>query len=325
MIHTVELYKDIEDELYEKIKCTYGANNKGVINLNKHIKTEGIKVVVIKVFSGIAYGSRIKIFVDAVKLLNRSKIAVDDRSIIEDIVKETLFQLFSIRVDDIFIMRIDYRYDAIIEDAKTRNVLLNLFNKSQDKCCHMKKVDTFRKENGKKISNKNSSFRCANKSRSINIYDKEIERGVKQKMIMEYEMNVLRFESQIRRNHIKYICKKLNIEATLENFMTIDMYNRFMIKIRDNVIHTGDYYNKYHACKIINASNFSDKSKKEIIEFISLVANKRTLSAAKEEYSYYKFKKILEQLKILNVNPITIIKSSGITFIENPMRNIIMD
>ena len=144
MIHTVELYKDIEDELYEKIKFTYGANNKGVINLNKHIKTEGIKVEVIKVFSGIAYGSRIKIFVDAVKLLNRSKIAVDDRSIIEDIVKETLFQLFSIRVDDIFIMRIDYRYDAIIEDAKTRNVLLNLFNKSQDKCCHMKKVDTFR-------------------------------------------------------------------------------------------------------------------------------------------------------------------------------------
>lgn len=139
MIHTVELYKDIEDELYEKIKFTYGANNKGVINLNKHIKTEGIKVEVIKVFSGIAYGSRIKIFVDAVKLLNRSKIAVDDRSIIEDIVKETLFQLFSIRVDDIFIMRIDYRYDAIIEDAKTRNVLLNLFNKSQDKCCHMKK------------------------------------------------------------------------------------------------------------------------------------------------------------------------------------------
>src|SRR5574344_1723718 len=105
MIHTVELYKDIEDELYEKIKFTYGANNKGVINLNKHIKTEGIKVEVIKVFSGIAYGSRIKIFVDAVKLLNRSKIAVDDRSIIEDIVKETLFQLFSIRVDDIFIMR----------------------------------------------------------------------------------------------------------------------------------------------------------------------------------------------------------------------------
>lgn len=325
MIHTVELYKEIEDELYERIKCTYGANKNGFIDLREKILNEGINVTVLKAFNGISYTARIKVFVDAVRLFRRSIITVDDRIMIENIVKETLFQLFSIRVDDMSIMRIDYRYDAVIEDTKTREILFEMFNKSQDKCCHMKKVDTFKKESGKIVSNKSSSLRFENKSRCFTVYDKESERGVKHEVIMDYEKNVMRFESQIKRYHIKYLCRKNNMEATLENFMTVDMYNNFMIKVKNNVLHPGDYYNKYHACKIINASEFSDKSKKEMIEFITLVANKRTLSAAKEKYSYYKFKKILEQLEILKVNPVTIVKNVGITFIENPLHNILIE
>ena len=170
MIHTVELYKDIEEELYEKIKCTYGANKNGFINFNDKIKCEGINVTVFKMSRGIFYSARIKVFVDAVKLLNRSEITVDDRIIIEDKVKKVLFQLLSIRVDEMFIMRIDYRYDAVIKDEKIREVLFQMFNKSQDKCCYMEKIDIFRIEKGKKISNKSSSFRCANRSRSVNIY-----------------------------------------------------------------------------------------------------------------------------------------------------------
>ncbi|WP_148347430.1 hypothetical protein [Clostridium butyricum] len=325
MIHTVELYKEIEDELYEKIKCTYGANKNGFIDLHEKILHEGINVTVLKAFNGISYTARIKVFVDAVKLFRRSIITVDDRTIIENVVKETLFQLFSIRVDHMNIMRIDYRYDAVIEDTKTRETLFEMFNKSQDKCCHMKKVDTFRKENGKLVNNKSSSLRFENSSRCVTVYDKEIERGVKQEVIMDYEKNVMRFESQIKRYHIKYLCKKNNIRDTLENFMTVDMYNHFMIKVKNNVLHPGDYYNKYHACKIINASKFSEKSKNTMIEFITLVANKRTLSAAKERYSNYKFKKILEQLEILNVNQVTIVENVGITFIENPLHNMLIE
>ena len=133
---------------------------------------------------------------------------------------------------------------------------------------------------------------------------------------MDYEKNVMRFESQVKMHHIRYLCNNQNIEPTLQNFMTINMYNKFMIKVKDKVLHPADDYNKYHACKIINASDFSDKSKKEMIEFITLVANKRTLSAAKEKYSYNKFKKILDNLAIVNVNPVTIAKNLGITFIE---------
>lgn len=66
MIHTVELYKEIDDELYEKIKCTYDANKNGFIDSHGKILKEGINVTVLKAFNGISYTARIKVFVDVV-------------------------------------------------------------------------------------------------------------------------------------------------------------------------------------------------------------------------------------------------------------------
>lgn len=59
-------------------------------------------------------------------------------------------------------------------------------------------------------------------------------------------------------------------------------------------------------------------------EFMLTVANKRSLDAAKNKYKN-KYRKILKNLKELNINPVLIPKNTLITHIENPIKNILLE
>ena len=115
-----------------------------------------------------------------------------------------------------------------------------------------------------------------------------------------------------------------NLDDSLETYFSNSLYNVFMHKIIIKTIGISDYYNEYHARNIINSSNLKEKEKEELKEFIKVINGNNKFSDGKERYSSYKYKKFIEQLDNLNINPIVIPKNAGYSKIENPIRDILL-
>lgn len=115
-----------------------------------------------------------------------------------------------------------------------------------------------------------------------------------------------------------------NIQPKLTEYFTKEMYNKYMTEIVGKTIFYGDYYNKYHAFKKIDASSYDEKEKLHLKSFLDRVAKSRQLSVVKEELSYYMYKKVLKMLFDLNINPVLIPKNHLITHVTNPINNMLI-
>ena len=215
--------------------------------------------------------------------------------------------------------RIDYRYDMVVENLEVRKVLFNIYNKYFNKAAYMKKVDIRKKY---KTSNADVSIRYKNGSKALNIYDKEEERRARNQPVMKYERAVIRFEGQVNTSRINYLNRKYGLKSKLKDYFTEDMYNICMKDSIIKVIYMGNYYNKYHAFKIIDNSDNTSKEKENMKGFLLAVANMRSLEKGKKEYKN-RYRKILKNLEKLNINPILIPKNYLITYISNPINNML--
>lgn len=306
MVHTGEFFVDLNiEEDMDFIK---------VLEELKVIKDKGIIIMLKKVPMKFGYKTRLYIFVDFIKLLDRANINPND---IDEILEKINILIKSLlnRNFELILNRIDYRYDAVIISEKARKIILEkLLSKSQDKSSYMKKIDKY-----------NSTIRYFSKSKSDNIYDKELERRAKGEEVKEYEKGVIRFEAQVKCGHLKYKSKIKNnpVERELIEYLTWDKYKEYMDKMIIKVVGKGDFYNLYHATKIINKSIISDKDKLELVEFLKFTSQKRSLSKTYEEYGRYKYNKYIKILEDLNINPIIIPEKEKVTYIPNPLRELI--
>ena len=114
------------------------------------------------------------------------------------------------------------------------------------------------------------------------------------------------------------------IEDNLKEYLTKDKYDEYMTKMVVAIIHFGDYYTFKRAETIINKSIYNSKYKEDIKNFLRIVAKKRSLQAAKDSIYYKKYKRILEQLEMLNINPVPIPKNDSPSYIANPIKNILL-
>lgn len=321
MVHTIEFFSDLKPEELNYIINKFNITNKNYINFSQCHSVDGVNIEIKRIKTHIGKGWRLYVFADVIKLLGRAVIGEGDREEVLECIRAIVYDVFSY-IPNLKLYRIDFRFDVVITDEKKRSLLIKLYNKCDDKKAYMEKVAVFNKKI--KRTNKYSSLRYKNNSKSLNIYDKVVERAAKNKNVMDYEKNVLRFEAQVKRKHILYMKKQYNIEDNLETYFTAALYNVFMSKIVVTAIENSDYYNTYYAEKIINSSDLKQKEKEELTKFLKDINGNNKLQNGKKLYSSYKYNKCLKQLKELNINPITIPKNAGFTMIENPIKDILI-
>lgn len=315
MVHTISFNVSLSRHELNIITNKFNITSKCYEDLTRFISYEGITLSYKKNDES---GPKIFLHIDCIELLGKSHITIDDFEFIEGVINDIRIELFLYN-KEFKLSRIDYRYDIVIKNLEVRKVLFNIYNKYFNKAAYMKKVDIRKKY---KTSNADASIRYKNGSKALNIYDKEKERKDRNEPIKDYERDVIRFESQVNSSRIKYLNKKYGLKSKLKDYFTEDMYNICMEDSIIKVIYKGNYYNKYHAFKIIDNSDNTAKEKENMKGFLLAVANMRSLEKAKNEYKN-RYRKILKNLEKLNINPVLIPKNYLITYIDNPINNML--
>lgn len=308
MVHTGEFFIDLNiEEDMEFIKVLEE------LEVIRH-EEDSIIMMLKKVPMKFGYRTRLYIFVDFIKLLHKANINPND---IDEILEKINVVVKAIlnRNFELILNRIDYRYDVVVVSERARKIILEkLLSKCEDKASYMIKKDTYK-----------TNVRYFAKSKSNNIYDKELERNDKGKEVKEYEKCVVRFEAQVKCGHLRYKSKVKNnpVLRELETYFTFEKYREYMEKMIIKVVGKGDFYNLYHATKIINKSTLPEKNKLELVEFLKFTSQKRSLTKTYEKYGRYKYTKYIKILEDLNINPIVIPEKEKVTHIPNPLRELI--
>ncbi|ELC8349346.1 hypothetical protein QYB82_000138 [Clostridium perfringens] len=308
MIHTGEFFiiLNINDE----------EDKKTIEMLNKiKVYSKGaFRIVCRKTKIGKYEVSRLHVYVDFIELLGKTDIVEGDVVDIIFRIRQAVECLICNNEFDLILSRLDYRYDVLIPDRNERELIIKLLKKSMASVNYMKKVRKYR-----------DTVRYFSKSRSDNIYDKEIERLAKKKKIKPYEKDILRFEAQVKNEHIKYKNKKFKIDRSFEEYFTMKLYKFYMEKMLISVVGKGDFYSLREAEKIIAKSNIKDKEKNELREFLVYTSRKRNLSKTKKKYGRYKFSKNTNILRELGINSIIIPEKWRVKKINNPLKELIKE
>lgn len=248
--------------------------------------------------------------VDFIELLGKTDIRENDLQDAVNKIEDYLLRFIKSN-GTLQLIRIDYRFDAYIHNETERALLLKLYKKCSNKTNYMKK------------RNYKTSIVYSSKSRRDNIYDKESQLLDTCKEAKEYEKGVLRFEAQILPRHIYYQLKSNHIERSLASYFTQDMYVQYMEKMIISVLFRGDYYNEYHAKKLLMKSkHFKEREKEEALAFMILISKFRNISKAIESFGKYKANKYIKKLQAEDINPIIIPKNEIVTQMENPLKKL---
>ena len=197
-----------------------------------------------------------------------------------------------------------------------------------------------------------NSFYLQSKSVTINYYRKYSQQSEKHPNYANRgaSFNVIRFEVQCMYPKLYAILKKhnpQNIDSLHDSDESLDMYDDFIatgflpptlkpdfilsdaisLEILENyiykIIRKGDYFTFEGAIDIIKSYNFRLDKEKRLIYALEVISDARGIAAAKEKLPYVElddFKRSLNDLDEILVNPVTIPRKWGIKHIANPFR-----
>ncbi|PIC94620.1 hypothetical protein CSV69_15765 [Sporosarcina sp. P26b] len=244
--------------------------------------------------------------VDVPKMLNKGDITASDFLIVELKLKEIIDTLYG--DDNLYyhhrLTRIDYRYDAVVEDQTIRQVYIDLFKKSyRKKARRLKEMGRINlqgefEEYGTGLEHVNGSVETA-------IYDKMSERIEKKKPIKDYERDVLRFEVRLKKDFLAYQKREYDAERKLETYFTNDKYKKMMEKFILETYLVSDFHKYSQALEKIEKSHYSIRRKKSIENFLGIVT-RGDLSSPQKSMSPATFKNRLTECNELGFHPITI-------------------
>ena len=217
-------------------------------------------------------------------------------------------------LDDMVVSRIDYCYNIRIEDDSTRKLLFQLLQK-----CPTKALYTMRGVNyATSIYSKSKS-----KSKGVNVYDKTSERiakylttGSSSDLPQAYEQDMIRAELQIKANNLKYMAHR-GVRRSAKNWIHLGMEYYYLDKLY-GMFPKGNFYTFTHAEKIIDSSTYKKKMKERLKGFIRIIADK-DMDTARAQISYNTYRRYLDMLSAIGVNPITIQEDCGISYIQSPL------
>lgn len=195
--------------------------------------------------------------------------------------------------------RIDYKYDFYTIHKK-------LYLKLLGKTAPNKFLE----------QSKKSNTYYKSKSYNINLYDKLEEREAKDENIYIQDLDkLLRLEVQIQRDKINYNYNHDGLIPVLLNYWNTADYTYYLNTSLKGIIYNGNYYNLYHAKKILQRKYKSSMVNK-LIEFQKYISM-NDIKAAKNKYPKTTFNNYIKLLEEAGVNPIPIPKGEGITYLKN--------
>lgn len=304
MVHTGQFYSSLTKENINYLREKFGSE----VEFACDTLDELFPACSTSVF--FQYTWKLFVIVDFVKLLHKSDITEADLPAIETYL-DRYSQHFNLVYEDLTLIRLDYRFDAKVEDVRVRELLLNLYQKCIYKSNHKKKIMY------------DNSINFENNSIKIISYDKKEERISNHMKIESFEDNIMRFEVKLLNAHLNSNKHKKHVAKSLSSYFNDELYKQYIRTNLSPFFYTGDYYKISQAETIINNSIIKEKDKVFLREFI-IIVSKNGVSYTKRKYSSYKFKKAISTLNSLGINPILIPKnSSKINYITNPLSTIL--
>ncbi|PFR07572.1 hypothetical protein COK10_19875 [Bacillus anthracis] len=329
MIHTANFYVTLSQEEIYELERKFNTTINLLLNSAEQL------------FNGVTIFSKKKketnmffiyAIIDFIKFLNK-----EDGVIIEDDYEETnkkithLEKVLFNSSKKFILLRIDYRFDAVIKNREHREFLLSLYEKLSEKHKFQKKCNIDTNTN---IKYKTSMY-FNSKSINVIVYDKERQKQDKHEKIEKYEYNVLRFEVRLQNKHLLNMKSKKNRPKTLKTYFKYNLFKEYMLKYVAEIFFTADYHNPYYAQKIINQSNLKDKEKLRSIQFLNDISrngienikkwtDKNKSKKRKSLYSRPTFNKYISILNKLNINPILIPKNrvNSPKLLKNPLHSL---
>lgn len=304
MVHTARFYIELLEEELKEFQNIYGGEYKKICKSFSNFY-EGFTVWIKD-----EYGIKLYFDIDFIKLLKTEKIVEDDYFKIEESIKKFLNDMFEDTniFSRVVMIRLDYRKDIVVPE-ENRKLFLYLYKKASEKIGFQKKYDQY-----------DTTIYFNSKSIQATCYDKEADVKAKNRKLELYEKDVLRFEVRLQNSHLKYGKYKKDIAKSLREYFKQDLYEQYMEKYLGKILYKGDYYKINRVKTILSKSNLKDKEQKELIEFL-IDVSKYGIEYTKNKNSKYKIQKYIQQLEILQINPILIPKNRKDfpSFMKNPL------
>lgn len=212
----------------------------------------------------------------------------------------------SLSVNDFNLSRVDYDFNFYL-DAHVSEALIDAMQSLPPRAMRMDKLNV----------TDSVYYQC--KSRHAQLYCKDVERAAKGYVVKVWENGLCRQEVQCHAAHIKYMRGQYGVLRTWDNWVTVERENHYLTTAK-SIFPPGDFCTLAAAQTLIDLdANLTPYFKRRLMEVLGLI-QQQGMGTLLEKYCRNTIKRYLNQLKPLNINPLTIRDSFGIDFIENPFR-----
>ena len=336
MTHTAELHIAITPEehraLIERTDKRWERDGDG--NLHCHIRTlepygiTDIKPKKAKTRNGFPYYF-------CIVIINLQRIVNNGKRTIETYHSERDFEPLSINfakfissvlplrtdLNEWSLQRIDYNIDLKLTPREVEQYITLLQRGDKNHSWHVHEFaeeEKNRKESKhghRKKTHPTGSVLFDNKQYSVNIYNKHLERlkrGITDTAELKASEGVLRIEIQVKKNKLNAIKRNIKIDfdfdgKPIEYFARYDVAIPIVMKALEDITGRADYSTFENAKKRVLSGVKTKRTQTTIIDFLRLVTHTKSLWRAKELFlGEIKAETVLEHLKRLNINPVTI-------------------
>ena len=311
LIHTAHFISHISDI---KLNNSFSNVDSIIESINAQKSTTGIS------FSATMtpFELKLTLFVDFILLLNKSDIQDNDYPIAKKRI-DNFASLFNLSFIDFTLVRIDYRFDYKTSKVN-RELYLEAFSKALDKSYHKTK-----KMYGNEIiyypnelSIAPSSIYFKNKSISLLIYDKELERANKACQIEDYEKDILRFEVALYNTHLNKQKQQYHHFKSLRSYMNNIKMQKYLSTHFEKSIYTGDLTSTDNSFKLIRKSNLTELWKEKCIQYTKTIKF-HDIDYLKRNISAYNFRTYKTKMNSITLNPLTFSGSSTL-LLPHPLK-----
>ena len=340
MTHTAELHIAITPEehraLIEREDKRWERDGDG--NLHCHIRTlepygiTDIKPKKAKTRNGFPYYF-------CIVIINLQRIVNNGKRTIETYHSERDFEHLSINfakfissvlplrtdLNEWSLQRIDYNIDLKLTPREVEQYITLLQRGGKNHSWHVhefadeEKNRRESKHGHRKKTHPTGSVLFDNKQYSVNIYNKHLERlkvqeerGKTDTAELKASEGVLRIEIQVKKNKLNTIKRNIKIDfdfdgKPIEYFARYDVAIPIVMKALEDITGRADYSTFETAKKRVLSGVKTKRTQTAIVDFLRLVTHTKSLWRAKELFeSDIKAETVLEHLKRLNINPVTI-------------------
>ena len=285
MIDTLQFSVPLEAEHIYNFYMKFGGET-----FNSVLNSQGIHGIKIYLFKK-CKPIRITIFVDCKFMLGK---IVQERDYLN--LEKKLLALLDLLFDDNSIYdkhtltRLDYSFDIEIIGLEDEKNLLRIMQLQTAKYRRIK-LDA--------IYATGIVFETNSDSIEIGIYDKTEERGE------VADIHILRFEIRLKNDHLYNFSVRKGVKKQIRTFFSLRLFTHYMEEYLFKILYKGDYFSQDSIQSEIELSNLKGLDKHKLMDIVDCIAS-NGIEAVKASMSSKTFRKRINMLQALNINPFII-------------------